>query len=67
MGVGGATDPLTHAKLAGSSGHNEYFTAGTECMRNLAVIGIDRGDLVIAGGSGTGGTGSGGTTQAASR
>jgi len=49
MGVGGAVDPLTHATLAGSSGHNAYFTAGTECMRNLAMIGIDRGDLVLDG------------------
>jgi hypothetical protein len=49
MGVGGAVDPLTHASLAGSTGHNEYFTAGTECMRNLSMIGIDRGDLVISG------------------
>jgi hypothetical protein len=47
MGVGGAVDPLTHATLAGSSGHNEYFTVGTECMRNLAMIGIDQGGLVL--------------------
>jgi hypothetical protein len=47
MGVGGAVDPITHRTLAGSSGHNEYFTDGTECMRNLALIGIDRGDLVL--------------------
>jgi hypothetical protein len=47
MGVGGAVDPITHRALTGSSGHNEYFTAGTECMRNLALIGIDRGDLVL--------------------
>lgn len=53
MGVGGAVDPITHRTLAGSSGHNEYFTAGTECIRNLALIGIDRGDLVLAGGSST--------------
>jgi hypothetical protein len=53
MGVGGAVDPITHRTLTGSSGHNEYFTAGTECMRNLALIGIDRGDLVL-GGSGSG-------------
>lgn len=58
MGVGGAVDPITHRTLTGSSGHNEYFTAGTECMRNLALIGIDRGDLVL----GTGAP----TTQAAS-
>jgi len=53
MGVGGAVDPLTHVQLAGSTGHNEYFTAGTECMRNLAMIGIDRGDLVLGGGTAT--------------
>ncbi|CAM5294251.1 Alpha/beta hydrolase OS=Leifsonia shinshuensis OX=150026 GN=HNR13_002592 PE=4 SV=1 [Leifsonia shinshuensis] len=47
MGVGGATDPITHASLSGSSGHNEYFTAGTECMRNLALIGIDQGGKVL--------------------
>jgi len=61
MGVGGAVDPITRTALAGSSGHNEYFTAGTECMRNLAMIGIDRGDLVL----GPGGS-SGGGAQAAS-
>ena len=49
MGVQGAVDPLTHKSLAGSSGHNEYFTIGTESMRNLAMIGIDRGDLVLSG------------------
>lgn len=59
MGVGGALDPITHRTLAGSSGHNEYFTVGTECMRNLAMIGIDRGDLVL-------GSGGQATTQAAS-
>ncbi|MEY9953826.1 alpha/beta hydrolase [Leifsonia sp. EB34] len=48
MGVDGATDPITHQSLAGSSGHNEYFTTGTECLRNLALIGIDRGDLVLS-------------------
>ncbi|MGH1522985.1 alpha/beta hydrolase [Leifsonia sp. L25] len=47
MGVDGAADPITHKSLTGSSGHNEYFTAGTECMRNLALIGIDQGDLVL--------------------
>ncbi|WP_374010900.1 alpha/beta hydrolase [Leifsonia sp. LS-T14] len=56
MGVGGAVDPLTHVSLSGSSGHNEYFTVGTESMRNLAVIGIDRGDLVLSGASRSSGT-----------
>jgi hypothetical protein len=63
MGVDGAVDPLTHRALSGSSGHNEYFTAGTECMRNLAMIGIDRGDLVITGG----GSGTPSTQTASSR
>lgn len=47
MGVEGALDPITHETLAGSSGHNEYFMPGTESMRNLAMIGIDKGGLVI--------------------
>ncbi|AAT89250.1 conserved hypothetical protein [Leifsonia xyli subsp. xyli str. CTCB07] len=47
MGVEGAVDPITHKTLAGSTGHNEYFMAGTESMRNLAMIGIDKGGLVI--------------------
>jgi len=51
MGVGGAVDPLTHATLSGSTGHNEYFSVGTESMRNLAMIGVDRGDLVLSGAS----------------
>lgn len=63
MGVEGAVDPLTHATLTGSSGHNAYFTAGTECMRNLAMIGIDRGDLVLAPGSSSD---DGGTVKTAS-
>lgn len=54
MDVGGAVDPVTGRTLAGSSGHNEYFTAGTECMRNLAMIGIDKGSLVISGSSSSG-------------
>ncbi|WP_431247294.1 alpha/beta hydrolase [Leifsonia xyli] len=63
MGVDGAVDPLTGQSLAGSSGHNEYFTAGTECMRNLAMIGIDRGDLVLP----SGGAPKAATTEAAAR
>ncbi len=55
MDVGGAVDPITGKNLSGSSGHNEYFTAGTECMRNLAMIGIDQGRLVISGTGSSGG------------
>lgn len=47
MGVSGGIDPITDDKLIGSSGHNEYFAAGSESMRNLALIGIDMGDLVM--------------------
>lgn len=54
MDVAGAVDPLSGRSLSGSSGHNGYFTAGTECMRNLAMIAIDQGRLVI---SGTGASG----------
>jgi hypothetical protein len=48
MGVSGGIDPIDHRKLTGSVGHNEYFTPGTESMRNLALIAIDQGQLVIA-------------------
>ncbi len=47
LGVTGGTDPITGGLLAGSNGHNEYFTAGTESMRNFALISIGRGDLVM--------------------
>jgi pimeloyl-ACP methyl ester carboxylesterase len=49
MEVSGGVDPITQEKLGGSSGHNEYFAAGSESMRNLALIGIDMGDLVTDG------------------
>lgn len=49
MGVNGGVDAITGTELSGSSGHNEYFTAGTESMRNLALIGIDLGNLVMSG------------------
>ncbi len=64
MGVDGGMDPITHRALGGSSGHNEYFSPGTECMRNLALIGIDKGDLVI--GAATGSSAPPTTVQAAS-
>jgi hypothetical protein len=49
MGVNGGVDAITGTELTGSSGHNEYFSAGTECMRNLALIGVDLGRLVMSG------------------
>ncbi len=49
MGVDGGTDVITQRSLAGSIGHNEYFGAGSQSMRNLALIGIDRGEFVSDG------------------
>ncbi|MDQ1550694.1 MAG: hypothetical protein QOD50_116 [Actinomycetota bacterium] len=46
MGVNGGTDPITGAKYGQSIGHNEYFDPGTESIRNMALIGIDRAGLV---------------------
>ena len=47
FGVDGAVDPVTGADLAGSLGHVDYFTAGSESFRNMALIGIGQGRLVI--------------------
>jgi hypothetical protein len=47
FGVDGARDPLTGHKLAGAVSHNDYFVPGTESLRNIELIGIDRGDLVL--------------------
>lgn len=46
MGVGGVTDPLTQQRLVASLGHNEYFSPGTESMRNFALIAIGQGSYV---------------------
>ncbi|UDF12933.1 alpha/beta hydrolase family protein [Antiquaquibacter oligotrophicus] len=46
MSVSGGADPVTKRALLGSSGHNEYFTYGTESMRNFALIAIGRSGLV---------------------
>ncbi len=51
MGVDGGTDVITNRALSGSIGHNEYFGAGSQSMRNLALIGIDRGEFVSDGSS----------------
>ncbi|HEY4225555.1 MAG TPA: alpha/beta hydrolase [Pseudolysinimonas sp.] len=47
FGVGGASDPITGSVLRGAVGHNDYFVTGTESLRNMVLIGIDRGDLVL--------------------
>jgi pimeloyl-ACP methyl ester carboxylesterase len=50
MGVRGTIDVITHERLLGSTGHNEYFSPGTESMRNMALIGIDKGEFVSTSG-----------------
>lgn len=47
FGVDGATDPMSRLALRGALGHNDYFVAGTESLRNMVLIGINRGDLVL--------------------
>jgi hypothetical protein len=44
--VDGGTDPITGEQLAASTGHNAYLDAGSESMRNLALISIGRGYLI---------------------
>jgi hypothetical protein len=46
MSVDGGIDPVTHRSLSASYGHNGYFDAGSESLRNLALIGIDKGGFV---------------------
>lgn len=46
MSVEGGVDPVDGTTLAAASGHLGYFDAGTEAMRNMALVGLDRGDLV---------------------
>jgi len=53
MGVAGGTDLITNEVLLASTGHNEYFSAGTESMRNFALISIGRGQFVNNGSSAT--------------
>lgn len=45
LSVDGGIDPLSCEALGGSVGHNEYFADGSRSMRNLALVGIGRGDL----------------------
>ncbi|MCU1437721.1 MAG: hypothetical protein JWP66_808 [Naasia sp.] len=51
MSVAGAVDPLTGVALTASVGHDWYLEPGTESLRNLSLIGIDRGDWVTEGGA----------------
>lgn len=47
FGVGGVSDPISGSPLRGAVGHNDYFVTGTESLRNMLLIGINRGDLVL--------------------
>ncbi|MFW8745399.1 alpha/beta hydrolase, partial [Mesorhizobium japonicum] len=47
LGVAGGIDPITGAALAPAHLHTDYFAAGTESLRNIELIGIGRGDLVL--------------------
>ncbi|MFD3445747.1 alpha/beta hydrolase [Microbacteriaceae bacterium 4G12] len=49
MSVAGSVDRLTSEVLNPSRGHNDYFTPGSEAMRNMALIGIDKGRWVTDG------------------
>lgn len=49
MSVAGTVDVITNRVLIESIGHNYYFAAGTESLRNLALIGIDKAELVTDG------------------
>jgi pimeloyl-ACP methyl ester carboxylesterase len=49
MNVSGGVDPITHKQLAPAIGHLGYFDAGTEAMRNIALISLDRDSLVTNG------------------
>ncbi|WP_341954311.1 alpha/beta hydrolase [Salinibacterium sp. TMP30] len=47
LGVSGGFDMIMKEPLTGSVGHNEYFTPGSEAMRNFALLCIGRSDLII--------------------
>jgi hypothetical protein len=49
INVSGGVDRITNEVLAASIGHNGYFTAGSESVRNLALIGIGQEELVTDG------------------
>lgn len=49
INVSGGIDRITNEVLAASIGHNGYFAAGSESVRNLALIGIGQEELVTDG------------------
>ncbi len=46
MSVDGGIDPITGTALTAATGHLGYFDPGTEAMRNMALVGLGRGELV---------------------
>lgn len=46
LGVAGGVDAVAGDTLEAVNGHLGYFTAGSQSMRNFALIGLGRGDLV---------------------
>lgn len=46
FGTDGGVDPLTSRELLRSFFHIEYFSPGTESLRNLALIGVGHGDAI---------------------
>jgi len=46
FGTNGGTDAITGDSLIRSFGHIEYFSPGTESLRNIALIGIGKGAYV---------------------
>lgn len=49
MDVAGGVDAITHKKLSAAVGHLGYFDAGSQAMRNLALVGLNQGSLVSNG------------------
>ena len=49
LNVDGGIDSVTKKVLTASIGHNGYFGAGSESVRNLALIGIGQSQLVTDG------------------
>jgi hypothetical protein len=49
MSVAGGIDAITHKTLGAAIGHLGYFDAGSEAMRNFALISLGEGTLVTDG------------------
>jgi Alpha/beta hydrolase len=48
MGTAAGIDPMTHTKLVAAIGHDNYFQAGTQSLRNMSLVGIGEGAYVTA-------------------